>query len=399
MISNRLTSVARVGAFLAGGFLLAGTVPSGASAQEVDARWLPLLGCWEVSGSDVESPMLCVRPTSSRDAVEFVTWADGELISTEVIRADGVPRAGSREGCTGQDEAWFSQDGRRVYLKSQYVCEDGERQEATGILAMMNPVEWADIKVVGTGEEKVPWALRYRVARSSKVAEAGMENVVAARALAVKQARIAASAPMSVEDVLEAVEAVDPQGVEALLVERGDAFEVDADMLVRMADAGVPSRVIDLVVAVSYPDRFVVKPGAVEQAPRPDSEPRMAYGRPFGWGWGSMFYDPWYYGYSSMYSPFGYGGYYGYGYGYYRPTTIVIEPRPTEGSGAVGRMVKGQGYTRGGTPSSGGSGAGVRSSGGSASSGGSVSSGGSSSGGSSSSGRTAVRRGGGGGGL
>jgi hypothetical protein len=310
-----------------------------------------------------------------------------------------VARNAEREDCQGIEEARFSGDGHRIYLKSDYVCEGGVERKASGILAMINPMEWVDIKAV----DGSPWVLRYRLARSSRVEEAGLENVVASRASAVKAARISAASRLTVEDVIEASASVDGAAVEALIVERGDAFAVDADMLVRLDDAGVPAGVIDLVVAVSFPDRFAVKAGPVQvdeyaEADRPRRSIYMAGG----------FYDPFYwgpgFGYSGFgwgYSPYYYGGYgwgygssyYGYGYGYgryYGPSTIVVTPRSSGG-----QRVKGQGYTRG----SGGSGytgrtAGVRS-GGSRSSGASASPGRSSG----SSGRTAKPRSGGGGGT
>ena len=51
--------------------------------------------------------------------------------------------------------------------------------------------------------------------------------------------------------------------MEALIVERGDAFAVDADLLVRLDDAGVPRWRHRSVVAVSFPERFAVKAGPV----------------------------------------------------------------------------------------------------------------------------------------
>ncbi len=387
------------GALFAGGMLLAGMVPQAVSAQEMDARWLPWIGCWEAAEAAEESPMLCVRPDRAGEGVEFVTWAGDEVISTEIIRADGVARQATREGCRGVEEARFSRDGKRVYLRSSYTCEDGGEQSATGILAMMNPMEWADIKVVGAGGERTPWALRYRLARSGKVSAAGMENLVAPRAMAVKEARILASGPLTVDDVLDAAESVDPEGVETLIMEKGDPFDVDSETLLALADAGVAQGVIDLVVAVSFPERFAVRAGAVREVPRePGQNVRPGvYGRPMGWG----FFNPFFY--DSFYSGYGYYPYGGYGYGwssgyYYRPTTVIVEP-VTSGSGSA-RMVKGRGYTRGGSPSSSGPGT-VGSGSRSGSGGGAVrSSGGGSSGGSSSgSGRRAVRRGGGGGGI
>lgn len=386
-----------MGGVVAGLLLMLGSAPSPAAAQDVDARWLPWLGCWEAAEAGEEVPMVCVQPSPEGGSVDFVTWSGGQIASTETIRADAVPRNVEREDCQGTEEAGFSDDGHRVYLKSDYACEGGVRRGSSGIMAMVNPMEWVDIKAVNGS----PWVLRYRLARAGRVEEAGAENVVANRASEVKAARIAASSPLTEVDVVEAVGRVDATAVEALVVERGDAFPVDADMLVRLDDAGVPGRIIDLMVAVSFPDRFAVKAGAVpveEYAAEDEMAPRrriyMAGGFYDPWWGGSWFgYSPYYYGYSSYGYGYGYYGGYGYGYPYYRPTTIVVTPR-TSG----GRMIRGQGATRGGS-GSGYTGGTARPRGSAGSSGGtrSTASPGVRSSGGSSTGRTAKPRGGGGG--
>jgi hypothetical protein len=402
----RIWSLGVVLAFLAGALLLAGLVPSLLSAQSVDSGWLPWLGCWEAADSGEDEPMLCVRPSAEAHGVDFVTWADGQVISTETILTDGVAREADREGCAGFEQARFSADGHRVYLKSEYVCEDGVERNASGLLAMLNPMEWVDIKVVEENGERVPWVLRYRLAAATKVEEAGMSGVVAPRASEVKTGRIIASAQLNEDDLIEAVGEVDAEAVEALIMERGDPFDINAENLVRMADAGVPESVIDLAVAVSFPQQFAVKRGGAEPV-----EPMVDYGRGPRRSFGVGFYDPYYwgfgyspyYGYGYGYSPWGYGyGGYGYGYGYYQPTRVIVQPISSTPSS---RMVKGQGYTRGGSGGYYGGGASSRGGGGGSAAAGSSGSGGSrtaspgvrSSGGSST-GRTAVGRGGRGGG-
>ena len=321
----RIWSLGVVLAFLAGALLLAGLVPSVVTAQSVDSGWLPWVGCWEAAGVGEEAPMLCVRPASDSRAMEFITWSEGEVISTETILADGVSRDSDREGCVGFEEARFSEDGHRVYLSSNYVCEDGVERGATGILAMMNPMEWVDIKVVEEAGERVPWVLRYRLASASKVEAAGMTNLVAPMASEVKTARIIASARITEEDLIEAVGKVDPEAVEALIMERGDPFNINADNLIRLADAGVPGSVIDLAVAMSYPDQFAVKRGGmgtVNTGTTYANGPRRSFNVGLG-AWGSPYggygYSPFYgygIGYGYGYSPYSYGNRYG-GYGGY----------------------------------------------------------------------------------
>ena len=392
------------GGVLFGSLLLAGLSPVSLSAQDMDARWLPWLGCWEAVDATEEAPLLCVRPASEGNGVEFISWSEGELSPPETIFADGVPRNVERQDCQGIEEARFSDDGHRVYLTSRYVCEEGGEQKASGILAMMNPMEWADIKSV----DGTPWVLKYRLARASRVETAPVEDVVAQRAAEVKTARIRASERLKEEDIIEATAYVDGPAVEALIVERADPFSIDADLLVRLDDAGVPGNVIDLMVAVSYPDRFAVKAGPMPVAEIPAEEGMEPRRRMFMGGtvWGSrfgrygyynpFFFDPFYlgygYGYGGYYGGYGgYGGYYGYGYPY-QPRPIVVTPI----TGELGRNIKGRGYTRGGSGSGYSRGTARPRSGSSSGGGRATASPGARSRGGSSSGRVAKPRGGGG---
>jgi hypothetical protein len=200
--------------------------------------------------------------------------------------------------------------------------------------------------------------------------------------------RIAASSALTLDQVIEASSKMDGKAVEAWIAESGAPFALDASRLIRMADAGVPDGVIDVMVALSYPDEFVVNTGAGGEEPVwAEQGPRDASRGSYGGGFYDPFYDPYlrygYYpgfGYRSAYvgigryggygmSYGGYGGYGGYGMGYggysvYRPGVVVVERQS-----AGGRAVAGRGYTRSGRGSTGGvipRGSSVRSSGGAA---------------------------------
>jgi hypothetical protein len=132
---------------------------------------------------------------------------------------------------------------------------------------------------------------------------------------------------------------------EAWLLERRQAFALDAHELVRLADAGVPARVTDAMVAVSNPGVFNVAHRDAEAEANdvvgqrirvymdPASPWDWGYAGRYGYGYG---YNP--YGYGYGYSPYGYSG----GYGYYgQPVIIVGNP---QAPAAHGQMVKGHGY-------------------------------------------------------
>lgn len=379
----------------------AAAAPRAAEAQSVG--WLPWLGCWEAQGAP-DDAVLCVRTADQAGAVEIVRIEGEEILAREVVWADGARHETTREGCEGWERGTFSEDGRRVFTESEHVCDDGATRRGTGVMTLASPAVWLDVRVLDVGGEPTAWVQRYTLGSSEPAMAVGLGDPTGGRTVSAGAARVAASAALDLDDVIEAAEHLPAEGVEAWVAERGEEFDLAADGLVRLADAGVADRIIDVMVAVSYPRTFALdaRGGAerLEADRRPgDRAGYRGYYDPFwnsfyygGFGYSPFGYGFGRYGYGYGYSPFGfgspyYGGYYGYGY---RPVVIVPDRRSREGHG---RVVRGRGYSRGGTSGSDG---GRSYAGPSRSSGGSV--GGSSggrSGGSRSSGRTAKRRGGG----
>src|SRR5262249_9502884 len=101
---------------------------------------------------------------------------------------------------------------------------------------------------------------RYREAAEDVLLPSEVKDALRPEISATMQARAAAAAPLSVDDVVEASRHVDAAIAEAWLVERGGPFMVDAKRLMPLADRGVPARTIDLLVALSYPNVFAVNP-------------------------------------------------------------------------------------------------------------------------------------------
>src|SRR5213078_3935993 len=83
-------------------------------------------------------------------------------------------------------------------------------------------------------------------------------SALVGRNLLAESARIAAGASVRSSDVMEAARAVSAAVTEAWVLERKQAFALDARELIRLADAGVPARVTDAMVAVSNPGVFNV---------------------------------------------------------------------------------------------------------------------------------------------
>lgn len=349
-------------AALVGGFLfLFLAAPGSAVAQQADvgSGLLPWLGCWSqvADGPEASASMLCIRPAEEGTGVELLSVEDGQVVGSRSLRVDGARHSSARDGCDGWERGEVSAEGGRVYLHSEHTCEGGVRRVAHGLLSMVSPYEWIDVRSVEVGGAPRTWTSRYRLASRAEVEEAGLDELRMDDNMTVETARMSAARAPDVEAVIEASERLPAEAVRAWIAEQGDPLHVDARRLERMADAGVPDEVVDVVVAVSFPDRFAVnREGSVEEQ-APAGAARDRYRRPArsrGW-YGPrtrIGYHRSLYLYDPFYSPWAYRGfgsswgYTGWGYGY-RPTVVYVTPRADERPS--GRIVNGRGYTRGGS--------------------------------------------------
>jgi hypothetical protein len=364
-MSTGLRAVA-TGAFAVAATALLPAASVSAQAPDADPRWQAWLGCWQpvdtpaaaaaaAPSASAAGQLVCVTPAAGGSAVDVVSVADGKVTARERVDATAQRHETTKDGCAGWESAEWSARGARVYLRSEYVCPGGVQRKSSGLLAVSPDGEWLDVHSVAAGASTGVRVVRYREASASAELPAELSAALQGRALAVSTARAAAAAPLATGDVVEAVRHVEVPVVEAWLAERGQGFAVDGKRLVELADAGVPGRVIDMMVALSYPRVFAVDPASRQGELRTTVDSgRRAQGYATEGRLGPVvFVDR--YGYSpygwSAYSP--YGGYlygYGRGYGWYPGGGPVIVIRDPNGGGQParrGRAVNGRGYTRG----------------------------------------------------
>ena len=119
----------------AGAFaLLLTTMPVAGQVDtsEMDSRWLPFIGCWEALGAEDEIGLLCFEPAG--DGVEVTNYVGGEISSTELLVGDGERRQVVAEGCEGWESLVFSEDGRRAFTTTEFLCGDSETRAGTGVI-------------------------------------------------------------------------------------------------------------------------------------------------------------------------------------------------------------------------------------------------------------------------
>ena len=338
------------------------SAPVSAHAQTTvpDPRWAPWTGCWELvtessrdqitidttpgraarRDAQAPTPRVCVTPSGA--GATMTTTIGGQQANEQTLVPDAVDRPVDEAGCRGRQRSEWSRDGLRIFARAEVTCSgDPSPRRVSGIALLAGDGAWIDVQSVEIDDRETLRVRRFRRADP---------------AVRVTGAR---GAPLTADDVKEAAAKVSRRALEGAIVETNARFRLDAQTMLELDRAGVPDTVTDLMVALTYPNKFIV-----ERSSRADrvSAPIMMTDDPFmlGWAfgypmWSSMygFYSPMYGRYSPYYySPFAYsylGSYdprYLYGVGFLGSgggsTGDAGEVQP---SGAA-RAVDGLGYTR-----------------------------------------------------
>ena len=306
-------------------------VVSSTGAQQLDARWAPFGGCWELVDGGATS---CVAP-STAGAVTLTTIVEGKPVLEQTIVADGAAHALAETGCTGSQRHQWSRDGRKLFGRAELRCASQPVRTVTGLSLMTGDNSWLEVQAVDIAGDT---SLRIRKFRRAAADRPGLATSVAPYS----------AGTFTLDDVKEANAEVSPAVLEAALAETGARFTLRARDLVALDDAGVPGNVIDLMIAGSYPEKFQVERRA---AARADAYPPAFGPASLGGYWGLGY--PYFYSYPGYdvyyrdyYSPYGYaypGSYY-----YYPGRSVVVDGggETSAAQDGDGRVVNGVGYTR-----------------------------------------------------
>ena len=331
--------------------------------EAIDSRWLPWLGCWQLYEEELGEPdrtvavrsqlsepaadgftdrvLVCLTPAEDGLGVDVTTVATGMAFRERTIRADGVRHPTEESDCLGWQRSEWSRGGHRLFTRSELACEDTSPRSVSGVSVMARRSTWVDIQVVEAGGRQALAVRRYRRASDQMTAEAGVPLLRPDEALGASTARLAIAVPLTLSDVIEASGKIEPEAVEAVLVETEATFDLDSKTLITLDEAAVPESVIDLMVALSFPDHFAVD--------RPAAGGEWPGARAAGYfgSYGYLPYNDWYPYYVT---PFGYS----YWWAPYDPFYVVwpgdsylVRPNDNDRlDQPTGRAVSGRGYTR-----------------------------------------------------
>jgi len=318
----------------------------------IDSRWKPWIGSWRLVSNTVNSRdknldkeyRLEILPGSTGDAVVMKAFQEEKELFKDRISANGLSQPLRDEKCSGWYRYSWSDTGKRLLFESESSCSDSAPRTISGLSVINKEGEWLDIQLIQNDRDRIITLRRYEPMDTPT--EINGDRIIPD----IRKARLLAGTNFSINEIIELSGKVPSEILEAALLEYREPFNINSKNLVRLAKDDVPEHVIDLMVALSFPDKFIVERDTVSHTVRLDRSST---------GSGRVYYDP-YYSYYSCFDPYfpwcwtpsTYAFYWNSGWGfwggYYPSYPIYIPPGggiigPRTGSG---RLVAGHGYTK-----------------------------------------------------
>ena len=336
-----------------------GRRPPGSDADRFDSRWLPWLGCWQLQEEEFDagrnsttySPdrtFVCVAPSNVGSGITLRTISDQQILVERELSGNAIRKEVSENDCLGWEYSEWTSSGYRLFTKGELVCGDDPARTVNGLSFLANPFTWVDIQLVASREHQHLEIRRYKpvsTTEENRLLRELSSPLGADRSRSLHARRESAS-PLSLPDVREAAEKAPARVVEAMLSETKPRFRINAETLMVLDDAGIDHQIIDLLVALAYPEHF-----SIERRSNDESWSGGGGYRAYS-GYGGGFYDPiWYNGlYPYYYTPLGYNSwnrYYSpYFYGGYASPFILFSGYGNNERVPSGQLVNGAGYTR-----------------------------------------------------
>jgi len=326
-------------------FVPAAQQNDGTAPGTADSRWNPWIGTWRLVSDTVPAPegdakkkfLLEISPRGESGAVFMKAIEGNTVLFEDAIRADGRSRTLKEENCTGSFSYAWSDTGERLLFNSEMGCPDQAPRKISGLSIINRKGEWLDIQLIQNQDARIITIRRYEKLDANAVAmNTGARNAHASLPFS--------GSNLSLDEVIELSRKVPSETLEAALMEYRAPYKINAKTLLRLADAEVPDHVIDLMVALSFPDEFVIEQDATSPIAKVNTRQKdKAYSIPmrvnyaiidpyFPWCWGPSTY--------SLYWNYGWSVWPGY---YYAVPPVWIGPPARRGSGV---LVAGEGYTK-----------------------------------------------------
>jgi hypothetical protein len=321
--------------------------PDKGSDKGLDSRWFPWVGSWRMAPNTFkptestvkEQYLLTISPGDNEKSITMKGYRDEEVLSEENIIADGTRHPLTGDKCTGWYMYSWSETGKRLLLRSESSCPGETSRLISGMSVIDDTGEWVDVQLLQNGKEKAFTIRRYRNVDNASMTPGGISANNPAFA------RISAGSNLSINEIIELSSKVEPEVLEAALMELRKPFPINSKQLEHLADSKVTPEIVDIMVALSFPNEFTVERTTIAPAQRSTAQVGSLLDIDECWDDEYPFF-PWYWR-STIYGSCNYWdigrnvwpGWYYYYWWY-----------PTFGGGGhgidVGRLIEGRGYAR-----------------------------------------------------
>jgi len=314
-----------------------------------DSRWLPWIGTWQlvsdtvpVANEDLKKKFLLeIRPKEDGKAVMMTAFEDKKVLFEDTITADGASRSLKEDDCTGWYRYSWSDTGERRLFESEMNCGNEASRRISGLSIMNQKEEWLDIQLMQSQDDRIITIRRYKILdKTTGTHDTGIQDIYGYHAVAGNN--------FSIKEIIELSHKVPSEVLEAALMEYRAPFKINAKTLTRLADSDIPDSLIDLMVALSFPEEFIIEQDTISPVMRADSgrlERNAYYSVPMPVYYSIVDpYFPWYW------SPNTYSLYWNYGWSVW-PGYYYVNPGFGGSPGSPDRtnsgiLVNGQGYTK-----------------------------------------------------
>jgi hypothetical protein len=311
----------------------------------LDTRWLPWIGAWQLVSNTIQESesatkqdySIEISPAGDGNAIVMKSYRAGEFQLEKTILADETRRAIQDTDCSGWYKYFWSDTGRRLLFESVSICPGEEPRLISGMSMITKDQVWMDVQRLKYGNDIAISVRKYESTGKRPLNDGRVVSDESGRA------RFPVGFGFSIEEIIELSHKVAPEVIAVALVELRQTFPINSETLARLADENVPSDVVDLMVALSFPQKFTIEQDKIAPVPNPGPGDSEYSGEPpFIWlpfGYWSIYgpYSPWYW-----YPAY---GYWGSGWVIWSGGGYSKDHHDRDGHGG-GRLVNGRGYSR-----------------------------------------------------
>jgi hypothetical protein len=226
-----------------------------------DSSLAPWVGVWTLAAE--KTPDIAKMP-SSQSTVEILPTSDGKGIQIsrktsnqstvkEVLILDGSKQPLDANNCSGWQISKWIPEPEVIIGSSEISCKDSGSFRTSNMKLMLSADQMVDILGVKVGNQtrvatrRLHFDLDLQSAKESRPEISGIA------------ARTAASAPWNLPDILQLSKSIDDQVLQAALVEKKARLTIDANSLKQMRSAKLSKETIDLLIALAFPNEFMVQ--------------------------------------------------------------------------------------------------------------------------------------------